>query len=190
MEVISLNAIKLQGSASTLLKKVEDITVKPTTTSIGGQNSINEANSYHKYDTLELSQDYLEYRTKTESSTVKSDTDQLGSTVEQQVPKMPLNEGAIPEKPVDNIKAASTDTVTGDTKKEDISGSNLGSYTASELKTLVQEGKISTAQYDSEIKSRQVNTEITKELTNIQSNKQKINLQNIQVSKKGSNSIF
>lgn len=195
MEVLSLNAVKLQGLTPTLSKKVEDITVKPVTDSTGGQNSLNEANSYNKYDTLELSQDYLEYRTKTESSTITSDSNQLDSTVEQKVPRMPPQEIQERKKPVDQAETESPSTVTDDSE-EDVSSAQLSSYSTAELKGLLQQGKITTADYNAEVKSRQDNTNINpltniiKELTTLQSNQQKINQQNIQTVKRPSNSIF
>jgi len=150
MELMSLNAVKLQGSTSTLAKKVEDATVKPTTKETSDQNSVKEANSHNKYDTLELSDEYLEFKTKSENSAVKSDTNQSNSNI-------PKSSSAKPSQQSNGTPVANTETATqsisSDSNESEID--DLTSYTASELKTLVQEGKITTAEYNSEIKSRE-----------------------------------
>ncbi|HEY5557950.1 hypothetical protein [Acetobacterium sp.] len=94
MEAISLTASKLQGSAATITKNVEDVRVKTTKEGNSGQNSVNEANSYNKYDTLELSQDYLQYKTKSENSAVTSDVNQLNATITQMFVRKPPQESS------------------------------------------------------------------------------------------------
>jgi len=153
MEAISLNASKLQGSSTTITKKVEDITLKTTQAGNGNQNAINEANSYNKYDTLELTQNYLEFKTKSDNSAVQSDVNQLNTTIHQ-------NYTGNFKQEIGNALStitASQNTVTS--ASEDISSSQLSSYSPSELKSLVQEGKITTADYNAEIKSRKVDEE-------------------------------
>jgi len=157
MEQMSLNAIKLQGSTSTLAKKVEDVTVKSTTKDTTSQNSVNEANSHNKYDTLELSDDYLEFKTKSENSAVKSDTDQSNSTIPKKLSQKPSQESTVSPATAEATQTAPP-SLTTDTE-EDIE--ELSSYTASELKTLAQEGKITVAEYNSEIESREDDTDTT-----------------------------
>jgi len=165
MEAISLTASKLQGPSSTITKNVEDVRVKTTKEGNSGQNSVNEANSYNKYDTLELSQDYLEYKTKSENSAVTSDVNQLNATITQMFAGKPPQESSDAESIVKNTQTAASYTVTSDS--EVISSYKLSSYSALELKSLVQEGKITSADYNAEIKSRQVDQETPKQSENL-----------------------
>lgn len=106
MEAISLTASKLQGPSSTITKNVEDVRVKTTKEGNSGQNSINEANSYNKYDTLELSQDYLQFKTKSENSAVTSDVNQLNATINQMFAGKPPQESSDAESTVKNTQTA------------------------------------------------------------------------------------
>lgn len=186
MEVISLNASKIQGSSLTLAKKVEDVRVKPLTEGTGSQNSVEEANSYNKYDTLELSHEYLEYKTKSENSAVKSDTNQLNSTIDQKFPGRPPKDETLETEAVQNEEAKSSYAATDDSEEEDVSSYNLSSYSKLELKSLVQSGKITSAAYNAEIKNRQVDDETEKE----PAKKQAAVRTNNQVNKKTDNSIL
>ncbi|KNZ40937.1 hypothetical protein [Acetobacterium bakii] len=158
MELMSLNAVKLQGSTPTLAKKVEDITVKSTPKDTTSQNSVNEANSHNKYDTLELSDDYLEFKTKSENTAVKSDTNLANSTIPKELSGKPSQEGTGSAVMAETTQAAPPQT-TSETEEEAVD--DLSSYSAAELKTLVQEGKITTAEYNSEIESREDDTDTT-----------------------------
>lgn len=154
MDAISLNAVQMQGPAVSLAKKVDDATVKPTTVSADNQNAANEANSYNKYDTMELSREYVGYRMKSENATVNSDTEQLNSTVDQKSNKIPTDE----EEETPEKKQTKTQNTEDDKNEDDSVPSNqLGGYTSSELKGLVLSGKITMATYNAEVKSRQDN---------------------------------
>lgn len=154
MDAISLNAVQMQGPAVSLAKKVDDVTVKSTTVSADNQNAANEANSYNKYDTMELSREYVGFRTKSENATVNSDTDQLNSTVDQKSNKIPSDE----EEETPEKKQTKTQNTEDDKNEDDsISSNQLGGYTSSELKGLVLSGKITMATYNAEVKSRQDN---------------------------------
>ncbi|MGV8906077.1 MAG: hypothetical protein ACOH15_05720 [Acetobacterium sp.] len=157
MEAMSLTASKLQGPATTITKHVEDIRVKTTKEGNSSQNSVNEANSYNKYDTLELSQDYLEFKTKSENSVVTSDSNQLNVTINQMFRAKSSQNGVDAESGVNDTQTASP--YTANIESEAISSVQLSSYTSSELKSLVQEGKITAAAYYDEVNSRQADEE-------------------------------
>lgn len=159
MESISLNASKLQGSSTTITKKIEDVTLKTTSAGNGGQNAVNEANCYNKYDTLELTQDYLEFKTKSENSTVQSDANLLNTAIPQNFSENSQKESSDSVSTV--AKTLTTSPNTNPIEAESISVNQLSSYTTSELKSLVQEGKITTADYNSEIKSRKADEKTT-----------------------------
>lgn len=153
MDPISLNVVELQSPATSLSKKIDAVTIKPTADSVNNQNATNEANSYNKYDTMELSREYVGYRTKSENATVNSDTDQQSSTVNQKTSRIPADE--------DEESAEKKQTKpqnTEEEKKEDdsISSNQLAGYTSSELKGLLLSGKITVSAYNNEVKSRQV----------------------------------
>ncbi len=151
MDPISLNAVEMQGPATSMAKKVETVTIKPTGDSINQQQAANEANSYYKYDTMELSREYVGYRMKSENATVGSDTDQRNSTIDQKASRVNGDDEEQQEKKETRSQPADED------KKEDekVSNNQLGGYTSSELKGLVLSGKISVATYNAEMKSRQ-----------------------------------
>lgn len=152
METISLNASKLQGTAPTITKKVEDITLKATAD--GGQNSLDETNSYNKYDTLKLTQNYLEYKTKSENSAVQSDVNQLNTTIPQNFSENSQKENRDTVATVAQTLTTAPNTIP--VEEESISANQLSAYSDAELKSLVQNGKITTADYNAEIKSRKV----------------------------------
>lgn len=153
MESIGINAAQLQGSATTLSKRIEDTTIKPTSDSTANQNAISEANSYNKYDTLELSSQYVAFRTKSENAGVNSDTQQANSTVDQRLKK--INDESDESDNVKKRSKQSDDQKNEDSEEEPISNNELAGYTNSELKGLVLSGKISTIAYNNEIKNRQ-----------------------------------
>lgn len=157
MEVISLDVAKLQGNTATVTKQVENTAIKADTEGNGGQSSAREVNSYYRYDTMELSQDYLEYKTKSENSAVQSDTNQLNALPAQEKPS------AVPPQPADDEALALENEVrtllnlaSYDGESESVSNDEtLSSYTNSELKGMLQEGKITVAQYNTEMESRE-----------------------------------
>lgn len=157
MEVISLDVAKLQGNTATVTKQVENTAIKADTEGNGGQSSAREVNSYYRYDTMELSQNYLEYKTKSENSAVQSDTNQLNALPAQEKPS------AVPPQPADDEALALENEVrtllnlaSYDGESESVSNDEtLSSYTNSELKGMLQEGKITVAQYNTEMESRE-----------------------------------
>lgn len=152
MDPISLNAAGTQAPVTSLSKKVDAVTVKPTGDSINAQTAANEANSYYKYDTMELSREYVGYRMKSENTTVGSDTDQQSSTIDQKSSRIPTDDEE------ENREKKETRSQTADADEQDdekVSSNQLGGYTSSELKGLVLSGKITVATYNAEMKSRQ-----------------------------------
>ncbi|WP_026393276.1 hypothetical protein [Acetobacterium malicum] len=152
MDPISLNAAGTQAPVTSLSKKVDAVTVKPTGDSINAQTAANEANSYYKYDTMELSREYVGYRMKSENATVGSDTDQQSSNIDQKSSRIPTDDEE------ENREKKETRSQTADADEPDdekVSSNQLGGYTSSELKGLVLSGKITVATYNAEMKSRQ-----------------------------------
>ncbi len=154
MDAISLNSVELQGPNSSLSKRIDEVMVKPTSDSINGQNAADDAaNSYYKYDTMELSREYVGYRTKSENAAVNSDTQQQNSIIDQKPAKFDNND--LLEDKEGTSQAADDQEV----ETENISSYQLAGYTNSELKGLVLAGKITTVVYNAEMKNRQDNTE-------------------------------
>ncbi|MBU4542267.1 MAG: hypothetical protein KJ774_13805 [Firmicutes bacterium] len=151
MDPVTLNAVGTQATAASLSKKVDAVTVKPTGDSVNAQNAANQANSYYKYDTMELSREYLGYRMKSDNSNVNSDTDQNNSIVDQKFSRIDPDEEEKREQKETKSQSADSD----ETEDEKVSGNKLGGYTSSELKGLVFSGKITVATYNAEVKSRQ-----------------------------------
>lgn len=151
MDPIIINAAAPQAAASSLAKKVETVTVKPTADSVNPQQAANEANSYYKFDSIELSREYVGYRMKSENSNINSDTDQDTSTIDQKLKRIPGDDDDTREEKDARRQAAKAEQ----TEDEAIASNQLGSYTNSELKGLVLAGKITMATYNAEIKNRQ-----------------------------------
>lgn len=152
MDPISINAAGTQAPVTSLSKKVDAVTVKPTGDSVNAQNAANEANSYYKFDSMELSREYVGYRMKSENSTVNSDTEQQSSTVDQKPSRIPRDDE---EESREKKETKSQSAAADEPEDEKVSNNQLGGYTSSELKGLVLSGKITVAAYNSEIKSRQ-----------------------------------
>ena len=151
MDPIIINAAAPQAAASSLAKKVETVTVKPTADSVNPQQAANEANSYYKFDSMELSREYVGYRMKSENSNINSDTDQETSTIDQKLKRIPGDDDDTSEEKDARRQAAKAEQ----TEDEAVASNQLGSYTNSELKGLVLAGKITMATYNAEIKNRQ-----------------------------------
>lgn len=111
------------------------------------QSTESEAGTSSKFDTLELSQDYLNYTTQKEDKfpeggpPPKSNNDSEASTE---------TDPAISE----NSSTASAVSST-ETEEDTVYSSELYSYSASKLNTLVSDGTITRAQYNSEMARRQ-----------------------------------
>lgn len=162
-----------------------------------GETQTTSANTgvYNKYDTLELSQDYLSYKTQSESGTLSDETNLLNSeTGEVMPPPLPpeelsaditavdesLTEDAAAVTGTDETSTTSTDETSGtekpmgpppppmnDSEDSDTDSTDLSSYSESELKALVENGTITRAQYIVEMASREAenNTETDSENT-------------------------
>lgn len=179
MDPISLNAVEVQGPATTLAKKIDAVTIKPTGDSVNPQNAANEANSYYKYDTMELSREYVGYRMKSENSTVNSDTEQINSTLDQKSKRIPSDE----EDENTDEKETKSQTADKDKKEDDsVSSNQLGGYSSSELKGLVLSGKITVMAYNAEMKSRDDDNKPAEAPV--------IKPVKVQIGKKAANSIF
>ncbi|MBC3797277.1 hypothetical protein [Acetobacterium tundrae] len=157
MEVLSMDVARLQGNTATVTKKVDETTIKSDAASVGGQSSAQEANSYYKYDTIELSQDYLEYKTKSQNSSVESDANLLNAASAQEKPsEMPPQQSKDKASIVGNDVSTLQNTTSNDSVSTSTSTDDLSSYSETELKSLKDEGKITVAQYNSEIASRKI----------------------------------
>lgn len=163
MEAISLDVVKLQGNPTTVTKQVEDTAIKADAQGNGGQSSAKEVNSYYRYDTLELSPDYLEYKTKGENSGVESDTSQLNAPPAQQKPLAAPSQPA-DQKTVEDAVSALRSFASGENNSENtIDKAELSTYTNAELKSLMDEGRITVAEYNTEVKSRAETDQTTQE---------------------------
>jgi hypothetical protein len=117
-----------QASNTTMADKVESESVKSAEEVSGGLNNASETSVSSKYDTLELSRDYLEYKSRGENIAMQDKTSQLNATVLQNA----LTNG----------------------KTNIIYSFDLYSYTDTELLEMVNNGKISQNQYEDEMASR------------------------------------
>jgi hypothetical protein len=152
MELFQMDAVKLQPNSSTS----NQVGVNEIKADSGNQESLTsatEANSYYRYDTLDLSQGYLSFKTKGENATTDNDTNLQNS---DQAP-------AQKQELTDEIKNALDQLTAGSENTDDSTEYNdLSSYTNSELRALFQEGIITAAQYTKEADSRLENsTEIS-----------------------------
>jgi hypothetical protein len=145
MELFQMDAVKLQPNSSTS----NQVGVNEIKADSGNQESLTsatEANSYYRYDTLDLSQGYLSFKTKGENATTDNDTNLQNS---DQAPAEIKNA-------LDQLTAGSENT------DDSTEYNDLSSYTNSELRALFQEGIITAAQYTKEADSRLENsTEIS-----------------------------
>ncbi len=121
------SVVRNQVSNSASASKIESDTIKSSEEVSGGMNNASETSVSSKYDTLELSRDYLEYKTRGENIAMQDKTSQLNATVLQ------------------NLKNG---------RKEIIYSFDLYSYTDTELLEMVNDGTISQEQYDAEMASR------------------------------------
>ena len=128
MNAIISGVVKTQSSNPASSSKLESETVKSAEEVTGGQNTAVETSVSSKYDTLDLSRDYLEYKTKSENSSLQDETSQLNTTIVQ----LPVN------------------TRSG----EIVNSTQLYAYTEIELLDMVNHATISREAYMAEIASR------------------------------------
>lgn len=84
--VISSTLTPQSLSSAPAANQTESEPVKSVENETGMQNATSDEVLSSKYDTLELSQDYRNYRTHNESSTLEGDTSQLISMASKQPP--------------------------------------------------------------------------------------------------------
>jgi hypothetical protein len=152
MNVAISSALSSQSpSSAQAAAQIESDPTKSVENETDVQSTESEADASSKYDTLELSQDYLTYTAQKENTT----------------------EGALPQK-ANNDSETSTETDSGITgnsstasevssanaeiseaKEETVYSSELYSYSESKLNTLVSDGTITRAQYNTEMARRQ-----------------------------------
>ena len=171
-----------QSAATSSTSKIASVSTNSE--SENGQSTVIDSGVSNKYDTLELSQDYVNYKMQSESSTVEDDSSLLNSTVatstgtteETEAPAgMEKPMGAPPPPPPTEDEEEETDssllailaaaeaeetTSTSSivTDSED-SSTDLSSYSDSELKSLLNDGTITRSEYAAEIASREVDSE-------------------------------
>ena len=123
------SVVRTQVANSASASKIESETAKSAEKISGGMNNASETTVSSKYDTFELSRDYLEYKTQSDNIALQDKTSQLNATVLQAA----LKSG----------------------KKETVRSLDLYSYTDTELLEMVNAGTISHDQYDDELASRE-----------------------------------
>lgn len=124
------SVIKNQSSNSaTSAAKAESETFKSTEQVTGGLNTATESSISSKFDTLNLSQEYVQYKTQSQNAALQDQTSQLNSTVLRYL--------------------------SGTKDKEVIYSYELYAYTESDLLEMMNSGKISVQEYESEIASRE-----------------------------------
>lgn len=124
------SVIKSQSAnpASTAAK-AEIETSKSTEQVTGGLNTAAESSVSSKFDTLDLSREYVQYKTQSQNSALQDQTSQLNSTVVRYL--------------------------SGSKDKDVVYSSELYSFTESELLEMMNDGKISVQEYENEIASRE-----------------------------------
>jgi len=128
MNAIISSVVRTQSSNTATASKLESETIKTAEEVTGGQNTAVETSVSSKYDTLDLSRDYLEYKTQSENSSLQDQTSQLNTTIVQ----FPVNTRSA--EIVNNIQ--------------------LYAYTEIELLDMVNHATISREAYMAEIASR------------------------------------
>jgi hypothetical protein len=128
MNAIISSVVRTQSSNTATASKLESETIKSAEEVTGGQNTAVETSVSSKYDTLDLSRDYLEYKTQSENSSLQDQTSQLNTTIVQ----FPVNTRSA--EIVNNIQ--------------------LYAYTEIELLDMVNHATISREAYMAEIASR------------------------------------
>ncbi len=129
MNAVISSVIKTQASNSASAGKLESETIKSAEEVSGGQNVAVESSVSSKYDTLELSQEYVEYKTQSQNSAVQDQTSQLNSTIIRY--------------PTANIS------------EEIVYNYQLYSYTETELLEMMNDGTISRQAYEDEVSNRE-----------------------------------
>lgn len=138
-----ITGINLYSTGSTTKLKIESIESEVETE--GVQTTSDDTDVSSKYDTLELSQDYVNYKMQGENTTTSDESSLLNSQTGEEMAPPPPPPPMPPEAAAESSEESS----------EDSSGTDLSSYSDSELKELVEAGVISRAQYMAELASRE-----------------------------------
>lgn len=150
MNAVISNVMRTQSSNPAAASKLESETVKSAEQVTGGQNTSVESSVSSKYDTLELSRKYLEYRTQSENKALQDETSQLNSTV--------VKKFSEDKRFLDNKKAAEEREVLEKIKNLPYFNP-IYSYSEIELTEMLNDGTISRAQYDAEMAEKEMNFE-------------------------------
>ena len=143
MNAAIASAVRTQAVNTETAGKIERETVKSAEQAAGGQNTAAETSVSSKYDTLDLSRKYLEYRTQSENQALQDETSQLNSTIIKK---------ATDFKDSSDLKDAFDARNSSDKSSNKLTYYNpMYSYTEFELKEMRDNGTISKAQYDSEL---------------------------------------
>ena len=122
---------RTQSSNPAAASKVESEAVKSAEEITGGMNLAKESSVSSRYDTLDLSREYVKYKMNGENSTLQDQTSQLNSTVLQ--------------------------LFSSSSGKKQVFSYQLFAYTESELLDLFNQGEISMEEYEAEIADRDLN---------------------------------
>lgn len=117
------------ANPATATEKAESETSKSTERVTGGLNTAVESSVSSKFDTLDLSKDYVQYKTQSQNSALQDQTSQLNSTVVRYL--------------------------SGSKEKDVVYNYQLYSFTESELLEMMNDGKISVQEYENEIAGRE-----------------------------------
>jgi len=128
MNAVISSVVKTQSVNFTAAAKHESEAVQSAEEVTGGQNTAVETSVSSKYDTLDLSRNYLEYKTQSENSSIQDETSQLNATAIR-----PPDAGA---------------------REAAVYQIQLYSYTETELLDMVNHAEISWEEYEAEIGSR------------------------------------
>jgi len=128
MNAVISNVVKTQTSNSATAVKLEQETFKSAEQVTGGLNTASETSVSSKYDTLDLSREYLRYKTQGENKALHDQTSQLNTTLLQY---------AVAEK-----------------QKKPVYNYQLFSYTESELLEKLRNGEITPDEYKDAMSSR------------------------------------
>lgn len=150
MNAAIASAVRTQAANTETAAKLERETVKSAEQAAGGQNTAAETSVSSKYDTLDLSRKYLEYRTQTENRALQDETSQLNSTV---VKKASYKDSYDMKDALDAKEAS-------DKSNQTLSYYNpVYSYTEFELKEMRDNGTISKAEYEAELAEKETKFE-------------------------------
>lgn len=125
------SVVRTQSANPAAALKADNETAKSTETVTGGMNLAEESAVSSKYDTLDLSREYVNYKTKGENSSLQDQTSQLNSTVLQ--------------------------LFSPGSGKRQVFNYQLFAYTETELLDLFNQGEISMEEYEAEIADRDIN---------------------------------